>query len=50
MLTWLAAIRGDKKSLDYIVNHCKKDVEELGRVFTVLKQHRNIGETALRFY
>lgn len=50
MLTWLAAMRGDKKSLDYIVNHCKKDVAELGRVFDVLKQHRNIGETALRFY
>lgn len=30
---WLQAMRGDKKAIDYIVDHCQKDVLETERIY-----------------
>jgi uncharacterized protein YprB with RNaseH-like and TPR domain len=30
---WIAGSRGDEKALQYILNHCKRDVEDLERVW-----------------
>lgn len=32
---WLSAIRGDKKAIDYIVEHCEKDVLETEKIYKV---------------
>jgi len=33
---WLKALQGDKKSLEYILDHCKKDVLDLERLYHVV--------------
>jgi uncharacterized protein YprB with RNaseH-like and TPR domain len=30
---WIKALRGDRKSLDYILDHCKKDVKDLEKLY-----------------
>ena len=36
---WIAGSRGDKKALEYILDHNKKDVESLERVWLKLKDY-----------
>lgn len=45
---WNDASVGDKKSLQYIIEHCEADVVELARIFEELKDFRNLGATPLR--
>lgn len=35
---WVRALTGDKKAMDYIVEHCILDVRVLGEAFDLLKQ------------
>lgn len=37
--TWMRAIAGQKKALDYIVAHCIIDVEQLERVYLAMRSH-----------
>ncbi len=37
-MAWKRAIVGDKKSLDYIVQHCSRDVQALEEVYEQLKE------------
>ncbi len=30
---WIKALRGDKKSLEYILDHCRRDVRDLERIY-----------------
>jgi uncharacterized protein YprB with RNaseH-like and TPR domain len=34
---WMRAITGDKKAMDYIVDHCRKDVAVLDEAYTKLR-------------
>ena len=47
---WNRAQKGDRKSLNYIVEHCIEDVKELERVFCALVPFRSLGATPLRLY
>lgn len=44
---WLGAMSGDQKSIDYVVKHCKLDVDILERVYMKLRplitNHPNLG-------
>ena len=48
--TWMEAMEGDKKAVDYIVKHCVADVYDLEEVFNWLVRFRNLGATPLRNY
>lgn len=47
---WRRALQGDKEALDYIVDHCQKDVEVLEAVFERLRGFRNLSATRWRRY
>lgn len=47
---WLAALRGDTASMDYIVKHCEKDVVELERVWRELGSYVDVAGVPLRKY
>ena len=47
---WTAAMKGDRKAMGYIANHCVADVKELERLFPLLAPYRNIGATPVRIY
>lgn len=36
---WIRALQGDRKSLDYILDHCKKDVKDLKKVYKAVEQY-----------
>jgi len=45
---WNRAMRGDEEAMDYIVEHCVKDVEVLRDVFYELVRFKNLSQTPLR--
>lgn len=45
---WLQASRGDKAAMNYIVEHCQRDVSELESLFLQLRGFINIGATRIR--
>jgi len=47
---WRRALQGDEEALDYIVDHCIKDVAILEDAFDKLRGFINIGATRLRRY
>jgi len=47
---WAKALQGSKFHLDYILDHCVKDVEVLERVFTKLQGFINMASTPLKLY
>jgi len=44
---WIKALMGDKPSLDYINDHCIKDVTELKKLYYKLAVYRNKTNTSL---
>ena len=44
---WVGGSRGDKKSLNYILDHNKKDVIDLERVWRALRDYVNITESSI---
>ena len=47
---WLRAGEGDPKAIQYIIDHCIADVQDLEDVFTALVPYRNLSATPLRVY
>jgi uncharacterized protein YprB with RNaseH-like and TPR domain len=45
---WRRALQGSQEDLDYILDHCVKDVEILERCFEQLKGFINLGATRIR--
>ena len=45
---WLRAVAGSKADMDYIVEHCKIDVSELGQLFDVLRGFVNLSAVRWR--
>jgi uncharacterized protein YprB with RNaseH-like and TPR domain len=44
---WRRALSGDKKSLDYILDHCKRDVRDLERIWLKLNSFGKIQNTSI---
>lgn len=44
---WIKALMGDKKSLEYIAEHCRLDVIELERVYNTLSDFARKSDTSL---
>ena len=47
---WRRALQGDQEALDYIVDHCQKDVDILAQVFERLRGFVNLSATRWRKY
>ena len=47
---WRRALRGDAKALEYIADHCVKDVAILERCFLKLRGFINLGEKPLKLF
>ena len=47
---WRRALRGDKEALDYIIDHCERDVQVLEDVFEKLRGFINFSATRWRRY
>lgn len=47
---WRRAHRGNKEAMQYILDHCQKDVEILEDVFTIFAPHLKVSETKLRSF
>lgn len=48
--TWLAAGEGNPKAVQYVIDHCVADVQDLEDVFLKLVPFRNLSATPLRVY
>jgi uncharacterized protein YprB with RNaseH-like and TPR domain len=44
---WLGALSGNRKSLDYILDHCRRDVLILEKVWNQLEPHHRLGRTSI---
>jgi uncharacterized protein YprB with RNaseH-like and TPR domain len=44
---WIKALMGDQMSLDYIQDHCNKDVTELKKLYNKLQYYRQKTDTSL---
>lgn len=44
---WIQGLQGDKESLDYIADHCKKDVWDLERVYNRLLKYTKGGKRSI---
>ena len=44
---WIKALQGDVDSLAYILDHCKKDVTDLKKLYNKLIPYRKITDTSL---
>lgn len=44
---WRQAVRGEKKSIDYIIDHCRKDVLDLERLYVKTEQFQKMNATMI---
>lgn len=47
---WMKALRGDQNSMNYIVDHCERDVKELEKVFRKFETMSEMQSVPLRWY
>lgn len=44
---WIQSLQGDPKSLDYILDHCKKDVKDLEKLYWKLESYKPKRNTSI---
>jgi uncharacterized protein YprB with RNaseH-like and TPR domain len=44
---WLRALQGDKNAMSYILDHCKKDVLDLEKVYNIIGQYAPRSKTSV---
>lgn len=46
-MKWIKALQGDKKSLFYITDHCKRDVRDLERLYDKVIGYTKVNDTSI---